>query len=199
MTSREFYMVALSFAIFAGSTRADDNRPVKPFAATGVVVDVQELFPVAAKDGKKVDRGRTKPTLREVAARALATGQGVYAFLETPENRRALNGVRSGTAVSVKGRLLVSGALLHIDSLSTLKEDPKVDLTRYAQEKGEEVTLQGANKCQCGLKSPTCPTPARWGTFTTWRPTTARSTTTSSMATARWRSWARGPTSETWR
>ena len=41
--------------------------------------------------------------------------------------------------------------LLHIESLTKAKGDPGVDLSRYEDEEGKEVTLRGANKCQCGL------------------------------------------------
>ena len=53
-----------------------------------------------------------------IAARALVTENGVYAFLESPENRRFLKDVKPGSAVDVKWRLLMSGSLLRIDSLS---------------------------------------------------------------------------------
>ena len=130
---------------------ADEGRPVKPFEAEGVVADVLELFPCAIKDDKKADRARAQSTLKEVAARALVTKDGVYAFLEAPENKKALKGMKPGTAVSIKGRLLASGALLHIDAISKAKVDPGVDLSKYEDEEGKEVTLRGANKCQCGL------------------------------------------------
>jgi hypothetical protein len=130
---------------------ADEGPPVKPFEADGIVADVLELFPCAIKDDKKADRARAQSTLKEVAARALVTKDGVYAFLETPENKKALKGMKPGTAVSIKGRLLSSGALLHIDAISKAKVDPGVDLSKYEDEEGKEVTLRGANKCQCGL------------------------------------------------
>ena len=135
----------------ARTVRAADGPPVTPFEADGVVADVLELFPCAIKDEKKADRARAKSTLKEVAARAFITKDGVYAFLETPENKKFLKDVKPGTAVSIKGRLLASGALLHIDSLATAKGDPGVDLARYDDEEGKAVTLRGANKCQCGL------------------------------------------------
>jgi hypothetical protein len=135
----------------ARSVRAADGPPATPFESDGVVADVWELFPCAVKDAKKAERARAQTTQKEVAARALVTKDGVYAFLETPENRRALKGVKSGTAVSIKGRLLASGALLHIDSLTKAKSDPGVNLARYEDEEGKEVTLRGTNKCQCGL------------------------------------------------
>jgi hypothetical protein len=141
----------LTLLLSLNAVRAVDGPPVTPFEADGIIADVQELFPAAAKDGEKADRGRSRATLKEVAARALVTDKGVYAFLETSENQRALKGFKSGSAVSIKGRLLTSGALLHIDSLTRSRVNPAIDLSKYAGEKGEEVTLRGANKCQCGL------------------------------------------------
>jgi hypothetical protein len=144
-------LTALTLVLSFNVTRAADGPPVVPFEADGVVADVLQLYPGAVKDGKKTDRARAQSTLKEVAARALVTREGVYAFLETPENRHSLKDVRPGTAVSVKGRLLVSGSLLHIDSLARATGDPGVDLSRYEAEEGREVTLRGTNKCQCGL------------------------------------------------
>ena len=152
---RDLTVLTLVFSLNA--VRAGDQPPVTPFEADGVVADVQDLFPIAAQDGKKADRGRTRAALKAVAARALVTPKDVYAFLETPENEQALHSVKSRTAVHIKGRLLTSGALLHIDSLNSPKADPKVDLTRYAGEEGEKVTLRGANKCQCGLNVASLP------------------------------------------
>jgi hypothetical protein len=142
----------LTLVFSLNTARAADGPPVTPFEEDGIVADVLELFPRAFKDSKKIDRARAQTTLKDVAARALVTKEGVYAFLESPENQRLLKDVKPGTAVSVKGRLLVSGSLLHIDSLARAKGDPGVDLARYEDEEGKEVTLRGANKCQCGLK-----------------------------------------------
>ena len=144
-------LTALTLAFSFHFARAADGPPVTPFEADGVVADVLDLFPCAIKDDKKVDKARAQSTLKEVAARALVTKDGVYAFLESPENQRLLKGVKPGTPVSIKGRLLVAGSLLHIDSLAKAKADPGIDLARYEDEEGKEITLRGANKCQCGL------------------------------------------------
>jgi hypothetical protein len=144
-------LTVLTLVLSLNAARAADGPPVTPFAADGVVADVLELFPCAIKDGKKADRARAQSTLKEVAARAFVTKDSVYAFLETPENKKLLRDVKPGTAVHIKGRLLATGALLHIDSLAKAKGDPGVDLARYEDEEGKEVTLRGANKCQCGL------------------------------------------------
>jgi hypothetical protein len=141
----------LTLAFSLNAARAAEGPPVTPVELNGVVADVLDIFPRALKDDKKTDRARTQTTLKEVAARALVTKEGVYAFLETPENQRFLKAVKPGTTVSIKGRLLVAGSLLHIDSLAKAKGNPGVDLARYEDEEGKEVTLRGANKCQCGL------------------------------------------------
>ena len=149
---RGWTALTLVLSVFAArAVRAADGPRVTPFAAEGVVADVLKLFPCALKDDRKAERARAQTSLNEVAGRALVTKDGVYAFLETPENRRLLKDAKPGTAVSVKGRLLASGSLLHIDSIAKAKSDPGVNLARYQEEEGQEVTLRGANKCQCGL------------------------------------------------
>jgi hypothetical protein len=144
-------LTALALAFAFNSARAGDGAPVTSFEEDGVVADVLDLFPCALKDAKKVEKARAKETLKEVSGRALVTKDGVYAFLESPENKKILKDVKPGTSVRVKGRLLVSGSLLHVDSLTTAKSDLGIDLGRYKDEEGKEVTLRGANKCQCGL------------------------------------------------
>jgi hypothetical protein len=157
-------LTALALVLSLTGAGAADGPRVTPFEAHEVIADVLKLFPCAIKDDKKADRAGSQSTLKEVAARAgsqstlkevaaraLVTKDGVYAFLATPENRGLLKSVKTGTAVNVKGRLLVSGSLLHIDSLGKAKSDPGVGLERYDEDQGKEVTLQGTNKCQCGL------------------------------------------------
>jgi hypothetical protein len=144
-------LTVLTLVLSFNAARAADGPAVTPFEAEGVVADVLKLFPCALKDDKKADKARAQAAFKEVAARALVTKDGVYAFLETPENQRSLKDVKPGTPVRIKGRLLVSGSLLHIDSLAKAKADPGIDLARYEDEEGKEVTLRGANKCQCGL------------------------------------------------
>jgi hypothetical protein len=150
-------VTVLTLVLSFNVARAADGPAVTPFEADGVVADVLGLFPCAIKDSKKADRARAQTTLKEVAARALVTKDGVYAFLESPENKRALKDVKPGTAVTIKGRLLASGALLHNDALSKAKGDPGVNLARYEGEEGKAVNLRGTNKCQCGLNVPEFP------------------------------------------
>jgi hypothetical protein len=141
----------LTLAFSSHLTRAADGPPVTRFEAQGIVADVLDLFPCAIKDEKKVTKTRSQSTLKEVAARAFVTKDGVYAFLESPENQKLLKDVKPGTAVSINGRLFVDCAILHIDSLASAKADPAIDLSRYEDEEGKEITLRGENKGQCGL------------------------------------------------
>jgi hypothetical protein len=143
-------LVTLASLLPCGTAPADES-PVRPFQATGVIADVRELFPLAANNGRAAGRYRATAATGAIGSRVLVTATEVYAFLETPENQRLLSGVRHGTAVSVQGQLLVSAALLHLDSLTRSTPDTQIDLSRYAEEKGTAVTLQGTNKCQCGL------------------------------------------------
>ena len=62
---------------------------------------------------------------------------GVYPLLATPENRRFLKDVKPWSAEEVKGRSLVSGSFLQIDSLSKAKGDSGVDLARNRDEEGK--------------------------------------------------------------
>ena len=152
MKSSVSCMIALAFYLPWGTAQAADESPVRPFQAQGVIADVQELFPRAAKTTQGAVRNRASAAAtRAVGSLVLVTPTEVYALLETPENQKLLKGVRPGTAVSVQGQLLVSGSLLHLDSLARSTTDSGVDLARYAEEKGTEVNLQGMNKCQCGL------------------------------------------------
>ena len=144
-------LITLALVLPCGAARAADESPVRPFQAKGVIANVQELFPLAAKNGKGAGRYRSKAATGAIGSLVLVTANDVYAFLETPENQKLLKGVRPGTAVNVQGQLLVAASLLHLDSLTKSPPDTGVDLARYAEEKGTAVTLQGTNKCQCGL------------------------------------------------
>lgn len=143
-------LIVLALALSLDAARGAAGPAVTTFEAEGVIADVFNLFPRALKDRKEADQALAGATLEEVAARALVTRDGAYAFLETPENRQFLQDVNPGSAAAVKGRLFVSGSLLQIDSLSK-KGDSEVDLARYRDEDGRAATLTGANKRQCGL------------------------------------------------
>ena len=146
---RDLTVLTLVFSL--NTARAADGPPVTPFEADGVVVDVLELFPCAIKDEKKADRaGPRRPSRRSPPA-PWSPRTASMRSSKPPRTSELLKDVKPGTAVSIKGRLLASGSLLHIDSLAKAKGDPGVNLSRYEDEEGKEVTLRGANKCQCGL------------------------------------------------
>ena len=119
---------------------------VTKFHETGFVVDIQTFYNAA-----KVQSAGYRSLGGNVGELALVTKSGVYAFLETPGNSDHLQGIAPGTAVDLKGRLLVNGALLHIDGLKAVKKAPGIDLDAYRSAAGEEVSLTGYNLCQCGL------------------------------------------------
>lgn len=125
---------------------AEKSAPVvEDFKAEGVVVDVYRFFKIAK------DSGEAQPAQAEVAGRALVTADGVYAFLETPENVAALKLLEPNSAVRVEGKVLRAGALLALSKLEKI-EKTDVALEKFAASAGEAVTLSGVNKCQCGLK-----------------------------------------------
>jgi len=102
--------------------------------------------PIAAKQQavEAVEQG--------VAGRALVTADGVYAFLETPQNSKQLAQTEPGSVVHIKGKLFKEGRLLHIDLLEkTDKISLDLDLARWRNDAGQAVVLEGVNKCQCGL------------------------------------------------
>jgi hypothetical protein len=144
-------LIIVALSPLFGTAQAADEPAVSPFQATGVITGVQELFPLAARSDRAAGRYRTGAAKGAIGSRVLVTPTDVYTFLETPENQKLLRGVKPGTTVSVQGQLLVSGSLLHLDSLARSTADSGINLARYAEEKGTEVTLQGMNKCQCGL------------------------------------------------
>ncbi len=137
-----FFIPFLAVALFAGKS----DRVVS-FEEVGMVVDIRSFFDAASSEvfqpAIQTDDG--------VSGRALVTANGIYTFLETPANAEHLKTVQLGTAVHVKGQLLKSGSLLHIESLEQVMEEPEIALTEYTGAEGEEITLQGVNKCQCGL------------------------------------------------
>jgi len=137
-----FFIPLLAVAVFAGK-----SERVVSFDEVGMVVDIRAFFNAASSEiyqpAIQTDDG--------VSGRALVTASGIYTFLETPANAKHLKTVQLGTAVHVKGQLLKSGSLLHIESLEQVMEEPEIAVSAYAGAEGEEVTLQGVNKCQCGL------------------------------------------------
>lgn len=132
-----------------GESRAGEELLVTPFSQDGVLVEVTRLFTLPEKASAKLPKLSSQQT--EVSRWALVTTGGVYAFLESPENQQFVARMKPNAAVRVNGKLLTSGSLLHIDTLSAAKEKPAIDLKKYRDDKGTAVTLNGTNLCQCGL------------------------------------------------
>ena len=68
-------LIVVALVLSSDAARAADGPAVTTFEADGLVVDVFDLFPRALKDKKQADQAHARATLREVAARALATGR----------------------------------------------------------------------------------------------------------------------------
>lgn len=130
----------------AGASSAEAPRTVEGFDERGVIVDVHTFFAAAASKAGAVEVAHAS-----TAGLALVTEEGVYAFLENPENASHLAQVEPGSVVQVKGKLLKAGALLHIESLEKQTTVPLIDFARFRNDSGAEVALSGVNKCQCGL------------------------------------------------
>jgi len=124
----------------------DSAKSSVAFNERGVIVDVHSFF--TAVDQSAADLVVAN---KSVAGKALVTEDGVFGFLETPENEKILMNTSNGSVVQVKGKLLREGALLHVDALESKTQVPLIDFARYRTDKGREVVLGGVNKCQCGL------------------------------------------------
>ena len=135
---------AAAMAAWAGQKQAE---PSAPFEGHGVIVDINRFFTAASESGAPAELQAE----HEIGGRALVTEEGVYAFLETPENAGALKETEPGSVVRVWGRLLERGALVHADSLQLATTVPLIDFAAFRNDPGEHVTLAGVNKCQCGL------------------------------------------------
>lgn len=143
MRKWNWQLVALGvLGVLANAAWGDLPRTVEAFVQRGVIVDPGTFFTAAG----------TAPGRAPGGSRALVTEEGVYAFMETPENEAWLKGTESGSVVRVAGRLLREGALVYIDTLELQTTVPFIDFARWRAEAGEPVTLAGTNKCQCGLE-----------------------------------------------
>ncbi len=131
-----------------GTPHAGGASASASFDQSGVIIDVHTFFTAAIQE---TDKSGVEAVRDTVAGRALVTEEGVYAFLETPENQEHLRETEPGSVVRIKGRLLEKGALLHIDKLEKINKVALIDFARFRNDRGKEATLKGTNKCQCGL------------------------------------------------
>lgn len=147
MKIRSTFLLIVGMSLLVAAAHADSISKVTEFNETGIVVDIQHFFQAAEGEmAATAEIGQDG-----VSGLALVTRNGIYAFLETPENAEHLQGIEPGSAVRVKGQLLQSASLLHIESLEQVMEAPGVELASYRMAQGKEMTLTGVNKCQCGL------------------------------------------------
>lgn len=131
-------------------TRKDAPK-VEDFEQDGVIVAVHSFYQATEAARKKQEN--FKPAGPGMADFALLTADGAFAFLETPQHQKLLAEIKPPQAVRVKGKVLPSGKLLHVDSLDKLDKTPEgVDLAELRKAEPKPVALDGTNKCQCGLK-----------------------------------------------
>ena len=145
-TAALFLGLLIAASIAEAATTATSGDTSTAFAEHGVIVDMSRFFHAAVEDGQ------TAAEPNGIAGRALATADGLYSFLETPENAEKLGDLEPGTVVHITGKLLRRGALLHVAELnrsSTISLD--LDLAGLRSDPGLQITLVGTNKCQCGL------------------------------------------------
>ena len=145
-TATQMLLIAAATTAWAGQQKQQGEQSA-PFQGHGVIVDIHSFFTAAAEGSGPAELQAE----HEVAGRALVTEEGVYAFLETPGNAGALEETEPGSVVQVSGRLLERGALVHVDSLKTVTTVPLIDFAAFRNDPGQQVTLAGVNKCQCGL------------------------------------------------
>ena len=126
---------------------AEVGTGVVDFTGTGMLVRASTYFDVA-----RARFNLDEMDLTDVGTSdwAFTTANGVYAFLETPENLETLKGIAPGSSVRLVGKLLREGRLLHVDDAEAV-EGLGFDTGGIAASAGEAVTLTGTNKCMCGI------------------------------------------------
>ena len=147
---RPLFSPAILTVLLAGlptSVFAEGTKTSQAFDRSGVIVDLHTFFTAAGKP----DSAASESLDETAGRRALVTEDGVYAFLETPQNQQALSGTENGSVVHVKGKEVVGGKLLHIDALEKRDKVPLIDFARFRNDAGQPVALKGVNLCQCGL------------------------------------------------
>ena len=151
MKSYLSFFTLLLATVLLESTADPTGSNVKPFNERGIIVDIHSFFETVQAESMS-GAGND-----DILHRALVTRSGVYAFLENPTNQEFLKQVQPGSYVTVTGKLLTTGALLHVESMEKAEGSPEFDLENYRQAPGKPVTLEGSNKCQCGLKVDSLP------------------------------------------
>ena len=141
-------LAAMTASIQSSSEAPSSTKSTTVFDERGVIVDVNSFFTAATRDSQA---GKMAVANESVAGKALVTEDGVYGFLETPDNEKMLAATSNGSVVQIVGKLLKAAALLHVDALESKTQVPLIDFARFRNDTGIEVELEGVNKCQCGL------------------------------------------------
>ena len=154
VTATAVLAAAMSSVVRADPSKHEEKKDapkVEDFEQDGVIVAVHSFYKATEAARKKQEA--FKPAGPGMADFALLTAKGAFAFLETPQNQKLLAEIKPPQAVKVKGKVLPSGKLLHVDKLSKLDKTPEgVDLAKLSKAEPKPVALEGTNKCQCGLK-----------------------------------------------
>lgn len=139
-------LITMFLVLFSGFCIAEENG-VKDFSEKGVMVDIQNFF----KDAKAQITTNSKNKL-QTSYLAFVNDKGVYSFLEREDQEKLLKAIKVGDHVEIKGKILEAGFLIEIETIKIVEEKATVDLKKYQELDGKSITLEGTNKCQCGLK-----------------------------------------------
>ena len=129
------------------ANQAKAKPAVRNVTLKGTIVDVHNFFELATKR-----EGYVPGDADVCSSRAFVAKSAMYAFLETPGNAEKLESVELDSDVILKGKLLTSGALLHIESISPSPRPLNIRTARFQKHAGTAVRLSGRNLCQCALK-----------------------------------------------
>ncbi|PCJ60925.1 MAG: hypothetical protein COA79_07655 [Planctomycetota bacterium] len=149
MNNSNHLFLFLIFFICGVSILASDkkNKSVEEFSENGVLVNIKKFYVEVKSLDVKTDK---KKSLSSYVA--FICKKGVYSFLETKENDKFLETVTLGQTVELKGKVLISGNLVEIGSLSKTDKKIDIDMKKLKKTQGKSIRLKGVNKCQCGLK-----------------------------------------------
>jgi hypothetical protein len=160
-----FVLLLLLSATLTPSLHAADNTgaPAKvvEFTGQGYIVVAHSFF-AAAVPALSAEK-EYQPPREPLSDRLFVTADGVYAFVESPTNKKLLEGVKPDTALSVKGKLLASGSLLLLDEAVPVKGAINIDQKKFRDDAGKLVALDGVSRCQCALDLGGLPTTCTLG------------------------------------
>jgi hypothetical protein len=144
-----------------GSSPAPAAAKVVAYTGQGYLVVAHSFYAVAVP--ALAAEKNYQPPREPLADRLFVTADGVYAFVESPANKKLLDGIKPDTAISVKGKLLSQGSLLLLDEAVVLKAVVDVDQKKYRDDAGKPVALEGYSRCQCALDLAGLPTSCALG------------------------------------